>query len=129
FEMTLENWESQFAINVTARMALMQQFARTNKYRGGCIINIASTAGLGPRPGRSAYAASKAALISLSRSVGEELRPYGIRVYTIALGPCNTDLRRRLFPDEDPERIMQPHEAASYLADLIEGGNLLAGQV
>jgi NAD(P)-dependent dehydrogenase (short-subunit alcohol dehydrogenase family) len=123
------DWRRQIEVNLNGVAWNTQQFVRHAKRKGVKILNIASTAGLGPRPGRSAYAASKAAVISFSLSMGEELRSYGIEVYTIALGPCNTQLRRALMPDEDPESILQPADAAAVIVDLIENGTCLDNQV
>lgn len=124
-------WDAIMQTNLAGAAYNTAQFvAQAVKRRvPGRIVNVASTAALGPRPGRAAYAASKAALASLSLSWAEELRPYGIRVYCVALGPCDTDLRRALFPDEDPSRNLTPEEAARSLADLCEDGEYLDGQV
>ena len=58
---------------------------------GGCILNVASTAGLCPGPGMAVYYASKAGLISWSRALEFELKPCGIRVTTFCPGPLQTD--------------------------------------
>lgn len=50
------------------------------KQNGGKIINIASTAGLTPRPGWSAYAAAKSGVINFSSAVAEELAAYDIKI-------------------------------------------------
>jgi NAD(P)-dependent dehydrogenase (short-subunit alcohol dehydrogenase family) len=129
-ELSPENWEKQFAVNLHGVFYCCKEFAKIAKNRGGKIINISSTSGVfTPRPGRSAYAASKAAVISFSLSLAEELRPYGIRVYCIAPGACNTDLRRKIYPDDDFENMMQPEELARFIVDIAEGGEMLDGQV
>ena len=58
--------------------------------KGGRIINIASIAGLRPDPILAGYNASKAALISLTQSLGNELAPLGILVNAVAPGPIRT---------------------------------------
>ena len=58
--------------------------------RGGAIVNIASIQGLRPKPGKSAYAASKAGLIALTQVLAQELAPYGVRVNALAPGPVQT---------------------------------------
>ena len=68
------------------------------------ILNIASTAGITARPGWVAYAASKAAVVSLSQTLSEELAGTGIKVYSISPGRTATELRRKLAPEEDPTR-------------------------
>ena len=128
-ELTPEAWRRQIDVNLNGVFYCSKEYARITKGTGGKIINIASTAGLGPRPGRSAYAASKAAVINFSLSLAEELRPYGIKVYCIAPGACNTDLRHQINPDDDFENMMQPEELARFVVDIVEGGEMLDGQV
>ena len=128
-ELTPEAWRRQIDVNLNGVFYCSKEYARIAKRTGGKIINIASTAGLGPRPGRSAYAASKAAVINFSLSLAEELRPYGIKVYCIAPGACNTDLRHQINPDDDFENMMQPEELARFVVDIVEGGEMLDGQV
>ena len=128
-ELTPEAWQRQFAVNLNGVFYCCKEYARIAKNTGGKIINIASTAGLGPRPGRSAYAASKAAVISFSLSIAEELRPYRIKVYCIAPGACATDLRRQIYPDEDFENMMKPGELARFVVDVVEDGEMLDGQI
>ena len=62
------------------------------KRGGGVIINIGSTAGLRPRPGLSAYNASKGAVHVLTKSLGVKLAPDGIRVCAIAPVATETPL-------------------------------------
>ena len=128
-ELTPEAWKKQFAVNLNGVFYCTKEYVRIAKNTGGKIINIASTAGLGARPGRSAYAASKAAVINFSLSMAEELRPYGIRVYCIAPGAVNTDMRRQIAPDDDFENMMQPEELARFIVDIIEDGKMLDNQV
>jgi NAD(P)-dependent dehydrogenase (short-subunit alcohol dehydrogenase family) len=130
-ELTPEQWRRQFATNLDGVFYCTKEYVRIVKDRGqgGKIINIASTAGLGARPGRSAYAASKAAVINFSLSMSEELKPYGIKVYCIAPGACATDMRRIIAPDDDFKSMMQPHELARFVVDIAEHGDMLDGQV
>lgn len=62
------------------------------KNREGCIINISSVSGLMGNAGQSNYAASKAGLIGLTKSVAKELAPRGIRCNAIAPGFISTDM-------------------------------------
>ncbi len=63
---------------------------------GGSVINMASVAGIRPEPLTGAYNASKAALITLTRTMARELGPAGIRVNAIAPGLVETRLARYL---------------------------------
>jgi len=130
-ELTPKAWRRQMAVNLDGVFYCCKEYARLCRTQGrpGKIITIASTAGTGPRPGRSAYAASKAGVISFSLSLAEELKPYGIKVYCVAPGAVATDMRHTIAPDDDFDHMMQPAEVAGLVADLIERGHLLEGQV
>lgn len=129
FELTPEEWKEQMSVNLDGVFYCIKEYAKIARHCGGKIVNIASTAGQGARPGRAGYAASKAAVINLSLSMAEELAPYGIKVYCVALGACNTDLRREIAPDDDFENMLQPEQVAEFVVDLIEDGNMLDNQV
>jgi len=58
--------------------------------RRGKIINLSGGGATGPRPNFSAYAASKAAIVRLTETLAEEVRPYNIQVNAIAPGAVNT---------------------------------------
>ncbi len=63
---------------------------------GGSVVNLASIAGITPDPGMGAYAASKAALISVTRTLARDLGPQGVRVNAVAPGVVRTDFARIL---------------------------------
>jgi NAD(P)-dependent dehydrogenase (short-subunit alcohol dehydrogenase family) len=68
--------------------------------RSGSVVNVASVAGLGATPALSPYGASKAALISLTRSVAMEWAHAGVRVNALCPGWTATELNRNLWSDE-----------------------------
>lgn len=76
-------------VNVRATFSVAREAARYMP-AGGSIVNLASIAGLGGGAGISAYAASKAAVISLTRAFARELGPNGIRVNAVAPGVIDT---------------------------------------
>lgn len=117
---TLESFDLTYRINVYSPFILMRECVKYMRNRGGKILNVASTAGMTPRPGWLSYASSKAALISMSETLTAELSEYGIMVYCVSPGRCATKLRRRLAPDEDPTTIMQPQEVAEVICNLID---------
>jgi len=116
---TLESFELTYKVNVYAPFLLMRECVRFMKNSGGKILNVASTAGMTPRPGWLSYASSKAAVIAMSQTLTSELAEYGIKVYCVSPGRCATKLRTRLAPDEDPTTIMQPEEVAMVICDLM----------
>ncbi|MCX5774178.1 MAG: SDR family NAD(P)-dependent oxidoreductase [Fusobacteria bacterium] len=126
---TNENWETTYKVNVQAPFVLIRESVPYMKEKGGVILNVASTAGITPRPGWLAYSSSKAAIISMSETLTDELMEYGIKVYCISPGRCATDLRRALAPDEDQSKIMQPSHVAKVISNMIfENENCLDGQ-
>lgn len=124
-----ENLVTTFTVNVFAMLVLTREVVRHMQGRPTKIVNIASTAGITARPGWVAYAASKAAVVSLSQTLSEELAGTGVRIYTISPGRTATELRRKLAPEEDPSTIMQPDAVADVIAMLVgEGERTLDGQ-
>ncbi len=117
---SLESFELTYRVNVFAPFLLMRECTKYMKRRGGKILNVASTAGMTPRPGWLSYASSKASVIAMSQTLTDELAEYDIKVYCISPGRCATKLRRKLAPDEDPSTIMQPEEVADVINKLID---------
>lgn len=75
--------------------------------KSGNIINISSTAGQRGEPFHSHYAASKGALISLTKSLAAELVPHNIRVNCVAPGWVDTDMSHASLIGEDREKILR----------------------
>lgn len=128
-ETSIEDWEKTYQVNVHSVFNITKETVKYMKKTGGQILNVASTAGSSARPGWLAYASSKAALISISQTLSEELSDYGILVYCISPGRCATELRRILAPDEDPGTIMQPKHVGEVVNQLLsDDGVCLDGQ-
>jgi short-subunit dehydrogenase len=126
---TADNLVTTFTVNVFSMLILTREVVRAMQGRPAKILNIASTAGITARPGWVAYAASKAAVVSLSQTLSEELAGTGIKIYSISPGRTATELRRKLAPEEDPTTIMQPDAVADVIAMLVgEGERTLDGQ-
>jgi NAD(P)-dependent dehydrogenase (short-subunit alcohol dehydrogenase family) len=86
-ELTDEDWDRVLAVNLRGSFVGAREAARqmVDAGRGGVIINIASTAGFkAAGPGVAHYVSSKHALVGLTKSLGVELGPHGIRVLGIA---------------------------------------------
>jgi 3-oxoacyl-[acyl-carrier protein] reductase len=111
------DFERTIGVNLYAPFTIVQSLLH-NGNTFELIVNIASTAGINGRSGWLTYSASKAAVITMSEVMKEELAMYGTRVVCISPGRCATDLRRTLAPDEDPSTIMQPEHVASVIAML-----------
>ncbi len=96
--------DDQFSINFVAPLILSQAAAHCMRLQGtgGAIVNVASTLGLRPTRGTAVYAATKAALISITRSFALELAADQIRVSAVAPGVVDTEMVRtpRLQPGE-----------------------------
>ena len=141
--------DKTFAVNLMGPLNFTREAVRVwMGEHGGSVVNLASIAGLAPDPGMGAYAASKAAVISTTRSLARDLGPAGIRVNAVAPGVVRTDFARVLV--ETPEildrilersalgRVAEPDEiagpvlwlasdAASYVTGaviLVDGGHL-----
>jgi 3-oxoacyl-[acyl-carrier protein] reductase len=86
-----------FDVNAIAVIRNMQFAARLMRRGGaGSIINIASIMGIHGNPGEVVYAASKAAVIGMTKAAAKELAPIGIRVNAIAPGFIDTDMTRSI---------------------------------
>ena len=118
-----ELWRKVVAVNLEAVALLTALCLPSMMQRNyGKVINISSIGGRKGSKGRSAYRATKAALISLTESVAAETKPYGIDVNCICPGGVDTEGYREAFrmrgKIDDPS-LMAPEEIAKlavYLA-------------
>jgi len=81
----------------------------------GRIIAIGSRAALEPAPGIGAYSASKAAMVSLIRTVALENKDAGLRVNVILPGTIDTPANRKAMPDADVSKWVRPAAIASLI--------------
>ena len=112
FEIEPEGFERTFRINVTASFVLMQEISKflVKSGRHGSIINMASNSGLMPKLEQLDYGASKAAVISMTRSAALSLGPSGIRVNAIAPGVIDTPLTQSIAKMRSEIRGVSPEE-------------------
>jgi 3-oxoacyl-[acyl-carrier protein] reductase len=90
-----EQWDEVIAVNLTATFLLMRAGARAMlraKTGYGRIVNISSVSGIIGNPGQGNYAASKAGIIGMSKSLAREVAPRGITVNCIAPGFISTPM-------------------------------------
>ncbi len=95
------DWDKQIAVNLTGTFVCSKAVLPTMiKNRYGKIVNISSSAAKLYFPGFGAYAASKAGIVSLTHTLSEEVKQYGINVNALYLGMINTEYtRERLGKD------------------------------
>jgi NAD(P)-dependent dehydrogenase (short-subunit alcohol dehydrogenase family) len=91
-----QDLRNQFEINVYGTSFVTQAALPALKSSRGTVVNISSAAGHKPIPGGSHYAATKAAVESLTRSWALEFAPFGVRVNAIAPGPTETPVFDKL---------------------------------
>jgi len=122
YEADLEVFRRVMEINVFGLAATFAPFIPALKAAGGAprLVGIASVAGIRGLPGAEAYSASKAAAIAYLESLRLEMRPYGIKVVTIAPGYIETPMTA-LNPYKMPF-LMPPHQAAERFAAAIARG-------
>ena len=103
-EVDEETYDRVFAVNVKSiywsAIAALPVFRRQG---GGCFVNIASTAGLRPRPGLTWYNGSKGAVIAITKSMAVELAPEKIRVNAICPVIGETGLTSTFMGGDTPE--------------------------
>lgn len=102
-DLRFSGWEKTMRLNVDAIVHLTQVVGRHMVERGsGSVINVASTAGLSATPLLAAYGASKAAVVSLTKTLAVEWGDSGVRVNALCPGWTKTDLNEGLWsgPDE-----------------------------
>jgi len=112
FEIEPVGFERTFRINVTASFVLMQEIARrwVDAGTAGSVINMASNSGLMPKLEQLDYGASKAAVISMTRSAALSLGANGIRVNAIAPGVIDTPLTQSIAKMRSEIRGVPPEE-------------------
>jgi NAD(P)-dependent dehydrogenase (short-subunit alcohol dehydrogenase family) len=106
WDITVENWDWVQAVNLRAPMLLIQEVGRRmiDQGRGGRIVNVTSSAAFQTARCSPPYAASKAALTSLTRTVAAELGPHGINVNAVAPGLTRTAFRQERVGDDEAFR-------------------------
>jgi NAD(P)-dependent dehydrogenase (short-subunit alcohol dehydrogenase family) len=116
FEIDLASFERTLRINVLSLFSLSQQIAKrlAAERRSGSFVNVASNSGFNPKLEQLDYGASKAAVVSMTRSTALCLAPYGIRVNAIAPGIIDTPMtqanaeRRAKIRGVAPEETLRP---------------------
>ncbi len=108
-----EDWDRVLKVNMTGAYLMAKAAGKVMlKQKSGKIINISSISGFKPVQQSMAYAATKAAVIQMTRVIALELGPAGVRVNAIAPGFFDTDMTRR-YQDADAKEAL-----AAYVAKI-----------
>jgi 3-oxoacyl-[acyl-carrier protein] reductase len=139
--LTVEEWDRVFAVNVRS-VFLVTRAALPLLRKGSepCIVNTASIVGLRPGPQPLPYAASKAAVVNLTRTLAYNLGPE-IRVNAVAPGWMEGDWMKRMLKDKYEDlmgkrakatplkRVVTADDVAETMLGLILGNRFVTGEV
>jgi 3-oxoacyl-[acyl-carrier protein] reductase len=137
--MTAEDWQQVIAVNLTGAFNTSKAFAPAMlRQRAGCIVNIASVVGQIGNPGQANYAASKAGLIGLTKSLAREFAARGVRVNAVAPGFIHTAMTDALTEETQAQmkqaiplgRMGEASDVADVVMFLVSGlASYVTGQV
>ena len=124
-------FKRMFDLNLNSTFYLLRAvLPAMRKTRNGRIIAIGSRAALEPGAGVGAYSASKAAMVSLIRTVALENKDVGITANVILPGTMDTAANRKAIPNADVSKWVQPANIASLITWLVgEAGKDVNGAV
>jgi NAD(P)-dependent dehydrogenase (short-subunit alcohol dehydrogenase family) len=130
FDTSAELFRKILDVNVVGTFIVGKAAARIMKHAGGgSIVNIASISGIRGSKGRSAYGASKGAVITLTKVMATDLAPMKIRVNAVAPGPVETPMVKALHTEEERQmydrfvpmrRYAEPAEIANAVEFLLD---------
>lgn len=135
-----ELWDRQIEINLTSIMRLTRSLVpRMKEQKWGRVIHISSVLGVGSKPARNAYSATKASLIGLAKASALDLGPHGVTVNCIGPGPFLTDMPMNLLNESQKQEFSditalkrwgEPRELAGPAILLAsEAGSYITGEI
>ena len=116
-ELSTKHWDLQFAVNMRGTFVVTRESLPLLRQAKGYVVNLASIAGTIPTPGLAGYGASKAAVISFTRSLAREEAETGVRV--TALCPGFVDTPMTTWTGIPGEEMIQPEDCAEIVRSLL----------
>ena len=138
--LSLDEWDRVFAVNVRGLFQVTRAAVPLLKANQGCVINTASIVGLRPGPQPLPYAASKAAVVNLTKTLAWNLGPE-IRVNAVAPGWMEGDWMKRMLKDKYEDlmgkrakatplkRVVTADDVAETMMSLIQANRFVTGEV
>ena len=138
--LSLDEWDRVFAVNVRGLFQVTRAAAPLLRLNKGCVVNTASIVGLRPGPQPPPYAASKAAVVNLTKTLAWNLGPE-IRVNAVAPGWMEGDWMKRMLKDKYEDlmgkrakatplkRVVTADDVAQTMMSLIESNRFVTGEV
>ena len=123
----IDDIQNMTNLNIIAPTALCHHFiGRMIKQGAGRVLNVASVASFQPVPSMSAYAATKAYVLSLTESLSEECRGSGVYITALCPGLTKTDMVEDVQGSNVPEFLMSdPHDVAREGYDALMSGEVI----
>ena len=138
--LSLDEWDRVFAVNVRGLFQVTRAAAPLLRLNKGCVVNTASIVGVRPGPQPPPYAASKAAVVNLTKTLAWNLGPE-IRVNAVAPGWMEGDWMKRMLKDKYEDlmgkrakstplkRVVTADDVAQTMMSLIESNRFVTGEV
>jgi len=128
---TAEAWDRMMAVNARAPFLLCREaIPYLRQQERSFIINIASVVAVKGYVNQAGYAASKHALLGLSKSLAKEVHKDGIRVHVICSGGVDTAMIGDARPDLDRSVLIKPQEIADLILFLVtQRGNAVIDEI
>lgn len=138
--LSLEQWDRVFAVNVRGLFQVTRAAVPMLRKARGCVVNTASIVGLRPGPQPLPYAAAKAAVINLTKTLAWNLGPE-IRVNAVAPGWMEGDWMKRMLGERYDElmgkrakatplkRVVTADDVAETMLSLIQSNRFVTGEI
>jgi len=114
-----ESWDRMFRTNLLTAALVCRAVTPHLLKNGGAIVNIGAAGAIDPSTGMASYAAAKAGVMALTRSLADELRGKGVRVNAVLPTVLDTPTNRNDMPDADLAGWVRPEDAAKVIAFLL----------